>query len=194
MKIIAGLGNPGREYAHTRHNAGFKLIDELAGRYGIEMNEKKHKAICGRGVIEGEKVILMKPQTYMNRSGESIRAAMDFYKLLPEDIIVVFDDISLDAGQLRIRKKGSAGGHNGIKSIISHLGSMDFPRIKIGVGGKPEGYDLADYVLSGFQEGEKKLLALACERGADALKIMLSGDTDRAMNLYNQKMNSEDAE
>lgn len=194
MKIIAGLGNPGREYAHTRHNAGFKLIDELAGRYGIEMNEKKHKAICGRGVIEGEKVILMKPQTYMNRSGESIRAAMDFYKLLPEDIIVVFDDISLDAGQLRIRKKGSAGGHNGIKSIISHLGSMDFPRIKIGVGGKPEGYDLADYVLSGFQEGEKKLLALACERGVDALKIMLSGDTDRAMNLYNQKMNSEDAE
>lgn len=193
MRIIAGLGNPGREYAHTRHNAGFKLIDELACRYRIEMNEKKHKAICGRGMIEGHKVLLMKPQTYMNRSGESIRAAMDFYKLMPEDIIVVFDDISLDAGQLRIRTKGSAGGHNGIKSVIAHLGSMDFSRLKIGVGGKPEGYDLADYVLSGFGRREEKLLALACDRGIDALGLMLRGETDRAMNLYNTRIQTEDA-
>ena len=145
MYIIAGLGNPGNRYEHTRHNAGFEVIDILADRMGICVDEKKHKALCGRGALEGQKVILIKPQTFMNLSGESLRAAADFYKVEPENIIIVYDDVSLEPGQLRIRGKGSAGGHNGIKNIISHLGTQEFPRVKVGVGEKPKEMDLADY-------------------------------------------------
>ena len=148
MYIIAGLGNPDGRYENTRHNVGFEVIDILADRMGICADEKKHRALCGRGVLEGQKVILLKPQTYMNLSGESVRAAADFYKAEPENIIVVYDDISLEPGQLRIRGKGSAGGHNGIKNIIAHLGTQEFPRVKVGIGEKPKGMDLADYVLS----------------------------------------------
>ena len=144
MFLIVGLGNPGRQYEHTRHNAGFDVMDALAEKYNISISESGHKALFGKGMIGGQKVILAKPQTFMNLSGESLRPIMDFYKLEPEDFIIIHDDIDLDVGRLRIRRKGSAGGHNGLKSIISHLGSMDFPRVKIGVGEKPKGYDLAD--------------------------------------------------
>ena len=138
MYIIAGLGNPGKEYAGSRHNVGFMTLDELADRYNIDVREKAHKALIGKGMIEGNKVILVKPQTYMNLSGESIRSVMDYYKTEPSEFIVIYDDISLEPGQIRIRKKGSAGGHNGIKNIIAHLGTQEFPRIRIGVGEKPD--------------------------------------------------------
>ena len=138
MKIIAGLGNPGAKYAGTRHNVGFSVIDELAERYNIKVDTNKHKALIGKGIIDGEKVILVMPQTYMNLSGESIRAVLDFYKCTPDDLIVVYDDIDLDVGKLRIRERGSAGGHNGMKNIIQHVGSQDFVRVRVGVGHKPE--------------------------------------------------------
>ena len=155
MYIIVGLGNPGKQYEHTRHNVGFEVIDILADRIGICIEEKKHKALCGRGILEGQKVVLVKPQTFMNLSGESVRAIFDFYKVESKDIIIVYDDVSLEPGQLRIRGKGSAGGHNGIKNIIAHLGTQEFPRVKVGVGEKPKGMDLADYVLSRVYKEEQ---------------------------------------
>ncbi|MBS6396954.1 MAG: aminoacyl-tRNA hydrolase [Clostridiales bacterium] len=186
MYIIAGLGNPGRKYEKTRHNVGFQVIDRLAEKYHIDMNTKKHKAVCGTGVIEGMKVLLVKPQTYMNLSGESIREAADFYKIDPEEeLLVIYDDVSLKPGQLRIRKKGSAGGHNGIKSIIQHLGTQAFPRIKVGVGEKPEGYDLADYVLGHFSGEDEKEMREAYGRAAQAAAAILTEGPDRAMNEYN---------
>ena len=187
MLIIAGLGNPGKEYENTRHNAGFMVMDALAEKIGADISEKKHKALCGKGVIGGEKVILMKPQTYMNSSGESIRAAADYYKVDPEDILIVYDDISLAPGQLRIRAKGSAGGHNGIKSIIAHLGTQEFPRVKVGVGEKPKGYDLADYVLSRFQKDERVLMEEAFERAGEAAVCMMNDTMEHAMNQFNKK-------
>ena len=157
MFIIAGLGNPDRQYEGTRHNAGFDVIDRIAEKYNIAVDTKKHRAYIGKGIIEGQKVILAKPQTYMNLSGESIRSLVDYYKVDEEtELLVVYDDISLDVGQLRIRAKGSAGGHNGIKNIIAHLGTQVFPRIKVGVGEKPKGYDLADYVLGHFSRQRKR--------------------------------------
>lgn len=188
MYIIAGLGNPGLKYAHTRHNAGFEAAERLAGKYGISINTKKFQALCGTGAIEGQKVLLLKPQTYMNLSGESIRAACDFYKIDPEEeLIVLYDDISLDPGQLRVRKKGSAGGHNGIKSIIAHLGTQNFLRIKIGVGEKPQGYDLADYVLSRFDKEAQDQMEEAFKRAADAAARLLTEDPERVMNEFNVK-------
>lgn len=187
MYIIAGLGNPTKEYDKTRHNVGFLAIDALADKYHIDVSEKKHKALCGRGTIEGQKVVLMKPQTFMNLSGESIRAAVDFYKVDPEDIIIIYDDISLEPGQLRIRLKGSAGGHNGIKNIIAHLGTQEFPRIKVGIGAKPPRMDLADYVLSRFSQGEQKLMDDAFKEAADAAVMMMTDGAERAMNHFNTK-------
>lgn len=187
MYIIAGLGNPTKEYDKTRHNVGFLAIDALADQYHIDVSEKKHKALCGRGAIEGQKVVLMKPQTFMNLSGESIRAAVDFYKVDPEDIIIIYDDISLEPGQLRIRLKGSAGGHNGIKNIIAHLGTQEFPRIKVGIGAKPPRMDLADYVLSRFSQGEQKLMDDAFKEAADAAVMMMTDGAERAMNHFNTK-------
>lgn len=187
MYIIAGLGNPTKEYDKTRHNVGFSVIDALADQYNIDVSERKHKALCGRGAIEGQKVVLMKPQTFMNLSGESIRAAVDFYKVDPEDIIIIYDDISLEPGQLRIRLKGSAGGHNGIKNIIAHLGTQEFPRIKVGVGAKPPRMDLADYVLSRFSQGEQKLMDGAFKEAADAAVMMMTDGAERAMNHFNTK-------
>lgn len=187
MYIIAGLGNPTKEYDKTRHNVGFSVIDALADQYNIDVSERKHKALCGRGAIEGQKVVLMKPQTFMNLSGESIRAAVDFYKVDPEDIIIIYDDISLEPGQLRIRLKGSAGGHNGIKNIIAHLGTQEFPRIKVGVGAKPPRMDLADYVLSRFSQGEQKLMDDAFKEAADAAVMMMTDGAERAMNHFNTK-------
>lgn len=187
MYLIAGLGNPTKKYEGTRHNVGFCVIDQIAKDYNINVDTKKHQALCGQGYIEGQKVLLLKPQTFMNLSGESIRAAADFYKVALEDILVIFDDVSLDVGQLRIRKKGSAGGHNGIKSIIAHLGSQQFPRIKVGVGEKPSGWDLADYVLGKFSGQDKVKIEDACKDASAAVKILLSESIDAAMNKYNTK-------
>ena len=188
MYIIAGLGNPGKQYAQTRHNVGFDTIDILADKYNISVDTKKHKALCGKGMIEGQKVVLAKPQTFMNLSGESVRELVDFYKIDPEEeLIVIYDDISLEPGQLRIRPKGSAGGHNGIKNIIAHLGTQVFKRVKVGVGEKPKGYDLADYVLSRFPKDERVLMEEAFERAGEAAVCMLNDTMEHAMNQFNKK-------
>lgn len=189
MYIIVGLGNPTKEYDNTRHNIGFAAIDMLADKYGINITEVKHKALIGKGVINGNKVILVKPMTYMNLSGEAVRAVIDYYKVdEEEELLVIYDDISLDVGQLRVRKKGSAGGHNGIKNIIAHLGHDTFQRIKIGVGEKPKGYDLADYVLGHFSKEDLATLKEGMERVDGAVTLMLQGDIDEAMNRYNTKV------
>jgi len=187
MYIIVGLGNPTREYQATRHNIGFDAITRLSDDYNIPMGLKKHKAICGTGYIGNEKVVLAQPQTYMNLSGESVRELVDFYKVPAENVIVIYDDISLDPGQLRIRQKGSAGGHNGIKSIIAHLNTQEFPRIKIGVGDKPAGWDLADYVLSRFLKEEEPVMRDALKNTSEAVKSTLLDGIESAMNLYNRK-------
>lgn len=188
MYIIAGLGNPGKEYDNTRHNIGFAAIDYIAETYGISVDDKKFKAKIGKGMIEGEKVILLKPQTYMNLSGESIRLALDFFKVDEKtELLVLFDDISLDVGQLRIRKKGSAGGHNGLKNIISHLGHDSFQRIKIGVGEKPKGYDLADYVLGHFSKDEMKRMDETVIQVNQAVKSIVTDGIENAMNQFNKK-------
>lgn len=187
MYIIVGLGNPTKEYDKTRHNVGFSVIDVLADRIGIEVTEKKHRALCGRGILEGQKVVLAKPQTFMNLSGESVRAMADFYKVEADEVIIVYDDISLEPGQLRIRAKGSAGGHNGIKNIIAHMGTQEFPRIKVGVGEKPRNMDLAAYVLSRFSKGEQELMDDAFKEAADAVAMMVSEGIDQAMNHFNAK-------
>ena len=186
MYLIAGLGNPGREYENTRHNAGVASIDRLAEKNHISIDMKKFQALCGTGYIGGQKVLLLKPQTYMNLSGESLRAACDFFKIDPEqELIVIYDDISLAPGQLRIRAKGSAGGHNGIKSIISHLGTQVFLRVKVGVGEKPQGWDLADYVLGHFSKEEQQVMQESFDRAADAAAALLSEEVQQVMNEYN---------
>ena len=189
MFIIAGLGNPKKEYDNTRHNIGFALIDALADKYNISVMDLRNKALTGKGVINGQKVILAKPLTFMNLSGESIRPLADYYKIdIETQLIIISDDISLPPGQIRVRKKGSAGGHNGLKNIIQHLGSEGFQRIRIGVGEKPKGYDLADYVLGHFSKEEKPLIEDGIEKAVRAADIMLTGDTDQAMNDFNRKV------
>ncbi len=189
MYIIVGLGNPKKEYENTRHNIGFDVIDKLAEQENIDVLEKKHKAMIGKGYVAGQKCILAKPQTFMNLSGESVRELVDYYKVdETTELIVISDDISLDVGQLRIRKKGSAGGHNGLKNIISHLGDDTFIRVKMGVGEKPKGWDLADYVLGHFTADERKLMDQAAERAADAIRMIITNDADAAMNEYNRKV------
>ena len=188
MFIIVGLGNPTKEYENTRHNVGFDVIDAIADKYNISVTERKSRAFCGKGIIEGQKVILVKPQTYMNLSGESVRGIVDYYKVDTEtEMLVVFDDISLGVGQLRIRKKGSAGGHNGIKNIIQHLGSNVFQRIKVGVGEKPKEYDLADYVLGHFSKAERELMEDGYKNAIEAVEMIVRGDIDAAMNTFNKK-------
>jgi len=188
MFIIVGLGNPTKEYCGTRHNVGFDVIDAIADKYNISVTERKHRAFCGSGVIAGRKVILVKPQTYMNLSGESVRGFVDFYKLDAEtEVLVIYDDVSLDVGQLRIRKKGSAGGHNGIKNIIQHLGTNVFMRIKVGVGEKPKEYDLADYVLGHFSKAEKEIMEDGYKSAAEAVELILQDEIDAAMNRFNKK-------
>lgn len=191
MYIIVGLGNPTKEYQATRHNVGWDVITRLSDDYRIPLDLKKHKALCGKGMIEGEKVVLAQPLTYMNLSGESVRELMDFYKVTPEEIIVIYDDISLEVGQLRIRKQGSAGGHNGMKSIIAHLGTDAFPRIKVGVGDKPKGWDLADYVLSRFKEEEQATIRDALKNSSQAVRAIVTSGIDTAMNQYNKKKREE---
>ena len=194
MFIIAGLGNPTLQYEGTRHNAGFDVIDTLAGKYNISVDGRKNRALIGKGIIEGKKVILAKPQTYMNLSGESLGGLVDYYKVDEEsEFLVVYDDISLDVGQLRIRKKGSAGGHNGMKNIISHLGTEVFPRIKVGVGEKPTKYDLADYVLSRFSKEERAIMEEGCQKAVEAVEMILRGEMEEAMNKFNRKVKPKEA-
>ena len=194
MYIIAGLGNPTLQYEGTRHNVGFDVIDTLADRYNISVDTRKSRALIGKGMIEGHKVILAKPQTFMNLSGESIRSLADYYKVDVEmELLVIYDDVSLDVGQLRIRKKGSAGGHNGIKNIILNLGTDVFPRIKVGVGEKPKKYDLADYVLGHFSKAEKEQMDEGYKKAASAVAMILNGEMDVAMNEYNRKVKPKEA-
>lgn len=188
MYIIVGLGNPGKQYAQTRHNAGFMVIDALAKKHGIKVLELKHKGMTGKGMINGQKVILAKPLTYMNLSGECVRELIDYYKIDETvELVVISDDISLDVGGLRIRKKGSAGGHNGLKNIIQHLGHDQFIRIKVGVGDKPKGYDLADYVTGHFSKEDEKVMQESIRCAAGAVELIVQDEIDKAMNEYNKK-------
>lgn len=194
MYIIAGLGNPTMQYEGTRHNAGFDVIDALADKYNISVDGRKNRAYIGKGIIEGQKVLLVKPQTYMNLSGESIGGLVDYFKIDEEqDLIVIYDDISLPPGQIRIRKKGSAGGHNGIKNIIAHLGTQVFPRIKVGVGEKPKKYDLADYVLSHFTKAEREEMEEGYQKAIQAVEKILAGEMEAAMNEFNCKVKPKEA-
>ena len=189
MYVIAGLGNPDKKYEKTRHNVGFDVIDVIAKKYNVELTEKKHRALSGSGYIAGQKVLLVKPQTYMNLSGESIASILNFYKLDAEtDLLVIFDDISLAPGRIRVRGRGSAGGHNGIKNIIAMTGTQEFARIKVGVGEKPQGRDLADYVLSRFSKDERAMVEDAFVDAADAAELIAAGDLDGAMNRFNGKI------
>lgn len=185
--LIVGLGNPGKEYLHTRHNMGFLCMDILCDALHTKTDRSKFHALCGEARIAGRRVLLLRPLTYMNHSGESVAEAAAFYKIAPEQIYVISDDVSLAPGSMRIRKSGSAGGHNGLKSIIESLGSDAFPRIRIGVGQKPEGWDLADWVLGTVPVSEREGIGKCFDRVLPALELMLEGDTEKAMCLYNGK-------
>ena len=184
--IIAGLGNPGGKYEMTRHNAGFLALDLFAVKNNADIKKLKYHSLVREVTVSGKRCLLMKPQTFMNNSGEAIGEAAKFYKIPPERVIVISDDTTLDVGKIRIRRKGSAGGHNGLKSIIAHLGSEDFPRVKIGVGKKPDAYtDLADWVLARFPKESEADLKNALENALSAVELIVAGETDKAMNLYN---------
>ncbi len=185
MYIISGLGNPGRRYKNTRHNIGFTTVDILAEKYGIKINKIKHKALVGEGMISGHKVMLIKPQTYMNLSGQSLREVVSFYKLPLSKLLVVYDDIDLPVGKLRIRRSGSAGTHNGMRSIIYDLQRDDFPRLRIGIG-RERKVRLADYVTGGFSKEEKVLIEETVLRAVEALEILIEKGIDQAMNMYNR--------
>ena len=185
MKVIIGLGNPGMKYAGTRHNIGFDTVTALADKYNIKINNIKFNGLIGDGFIEGEKVLLVQPQTYMNLSGECVGQIADFFKIEPENLIVICDDINLDTGRLRIRAKGSAGGHNGLKNIIAHLGTEAFPRIRVGVGEKTEGWDLADYVLARFSKDDEPVMREAIKNAVGAVETWISDDIGTAMNRFN---------
>lgn len=187
LYIVIGLGNPGKDYTNTRHNIGFSVIDYLSKEYNINLNKIKFKSVFGEGYIGREKVILCKPQTYMNNSGLAVREIVDFYKVDLSNLIVIVDDIDIDFATLRIKRKGSAGSHNGLKSIINHIQRDDFPRIKIGIGSKHPKQDLADFVLSRFSKEELKDMEIAARKAADAVKVMIDDDITEAMNIYNTR-------
>lgn len=187
MYLIAGLGNPGTDYAATRHNIGFDMITYLSDRYNIPLRSRENKAIVGKGMIGGQKVMLAQPQTFMNLSGESVRALLDYYKLDIDELIIIYDDISLPVGQIRVRPKGSAGGHNGIKNIIQHLRTEEFARIKIGVGAKPEGGDLVKHVLGRFSREEDGMIRDVFALAEEAVLAILNEDVASAMNRVNGK-------
>lgn len=185
MYVIVGLGNPGLKYDRTRHNVGFETIDKFAAKHNIKLDKEKFKAILGEGNINGEKVVLVMPLTYMNLSGESVQAVLAWHKVTPDKLIVVYDDISLDVGNVRTRPKGSAGGHNGMKNIISMIGNDNFPRVRVGVGDKPKDWDLADYVLSQFSKEERFLIEQATDKACMVIETIIKDGIDKAMNLYN---------
>ncbi len=188
MKIIAGLGNPGDRYESTRHNAGFWVVDELAKRWSLDCSQKKFQALTAQGIIAGEKVLLIKPQTFMNRSGQAVAAAAVYYDIPDEDMLVVYDDLALLPGMIRIRPKGSAGGHNGLKDIIAHLGSQEFPRLRVGIGQAPEFQATADYVLNRPSKAEHGVLQDAILQAADAAEVWLQHGMQHAMASFNRKM------
>ncbi len=188
MKIIAGLGNPGDRYENTRHNAGFWVVDTLAKRWNLDCSQKKFQGLNAQGIIAGEKVLLFKPQTYMNRSGQAVAAAAAYYDVPGEDILVIYDDLALLPGMIRIRQKGSAGGHNGLKDIIAHLGSQEFPRLRVGIGQAPEFLATADYVLNRPSKEEQQQIADAVDAAADAAEVWLQHGMQQAMASYNRKM------
>lgn len=184
--IICGLGNPGLQYENTRHNAGFMAVDTIAQKYNVDIKKLRFKSLTGEVTLGGKKCLLMKPSTFMNNSGEAVVEAMQFYKLPIENVLVIYDDISLEPGKLRIRRKGSAGGHNGIKSIIYLTGEDTFPRIKLGVGAKPHpDYNLADWVLSNFKKEEIEGMHISCDNAVKCAELIVAGKTDEAMNRYN---------
>ncbi len=187
MKIIAGLGNPGTKYAGSRHNIGFAVTEALAERHNIRLTDGKFRGRYGTGIIGGVKVMIVQPQTFMNASGECVGPLASYFHVEPEDVLVIYDDVALDTGRLRIRKSGSAGGHNGMKSLISHLGSQDFPRVRVGVGKKPEQMDLADHVLGHFAAEDLPVIRQAVAEAADAVEAILSDGIDIAMNRFNVK-------
>lgn len=192
MYLIAGLGNPGRQYEKTRHNMGFDVIDELIEKNRIPQTGVKFEAMYGKGMVGGKKAIVVKPLSFMNLSGSPIRSMADYFKIDPEnEIIVVYDDIDLEPGQIRIRKQGSAGGHNGMKDIISKLGTQKFIRVKVGVGAKPKGWDLADYVLSRFDTTVRKVVDDSIKRASEAVEMILAEGVDAAMNAYNRKLETD---
>ena len=192
MYFIVGLGNPGMKYENTRHNVGFLTIDYLADKHNIKVKKIKHKSLIGEGEISGQKVMLIKPQTYMNNSGEALRDIKNYYKFEDDELIVIFDDIDIDFGSIRIKQKGSAGTHNGMKSIIYHLQYDKFPRVKIAVGKKPEYMNLANFVLSGFSEKEADTVREEIYMAADAVEEIIASSVDKAMNRFNSKNVLED--
>ncbi|ELK43037.1 aminoacyl-tRNA hydrolase [Brevibacillus agri] len=185
MKVIIGLGNPGKKYEDTRHNAGFMAIDKISDKWGIPVAQNKFRALVGEGRVEGEKVLLVKPQTYMNLSGESVAEVLKFYKLTPDELVVIFDDLDLPTGQLRLREKGSAGGHNGIKSMIQHLGTQEFKRIKVGIGRPEPGRSVSDYVLQSFPAAERPQIQEAVGHAADAAAMWTREPFIKVMNHFN---------
>jgi PTH1 family peptidyl-tRNA hydrolase len=185
LAVIVGLGNPGRKYEDTRHNVGYMAVDLIAQKYGIKVNRLRHRALTGDGRINGQRVLLVKPQTFMNLSGESVRDIVEYYKLPVENLIVIYDDADLPAGTLRIRPKGSSGTHNGMRSVIYQLKSDGFPRVRIGIGRAPEGWDLADYVLSKFSSDEADVMADCISRAAEAAAVIVTDGIEAAMNRYN---------
>ncbi len=186
MKCFVGLGNPGRQYEQTRHNIGFMVIDELSRLFNIPLDQSKHKGLYGIGFYKGEKVLLLKPLTYMNLSGESIRAVIDYYQIDIEDLVVIYDDLDLPAGKIRLRQKGSAGGHNGIKSTIAHLGTQEFNRVRLGINRPPHGMKVPDYVLGRFSQDEQPDIIEAVKKGAAACETWLGKPFLQVMNEYNQ--------
>jgi peptidyl-tRNA hydrolase, PTH1 family len=186
MKIIVGLGNPGKQYEKTRHNVGFEVIDELSKKWSISLDQAKHKGIYGVGMVRGEKVLLLKPLTYMNLSGESISAVMHFFKVEIADVVIIYDDLDLPPGRIRLRQKGSAGGHNGIKSSIAHLGTQEFNRIRIGIGRPIGRIPVPDYVLGRFSSEEWDQVRAMIEKSADACETWLEKPFVQVMNEYNQ--------
>ena len=185
MQVIAGLGNPEKRFDGTRHNTGFSVVDLIADEYGIGLDKSKWKGLVGKGVINGEKVLLVKPTTYMNLSGDCIQPLMAYYKLQPSDLILIYDDIDLHPGRIRIRPDGSAGGHNGVKSVIARLGTQEFRRVRVGVGAKPAGWDLADWVLARFSAEDERLMEDSRKRAAEAAVSLLDTDVAAVMNRYN---------
>ena len=193
MKLIVGLGNPGAEYDNTRHNIGFDVIDELSRKHNIPVRSMEKHGLVGKGMIGSDKVMLVKPQTFMNISGVCVAGLVDYYSLDMEDVIIIYDDVTLDIGKIRLRPHGSAGGHNGIKNIIAHLGTQVFPRIKVGVGEKPKKYDLADYVLSHFTKAERKEMEEGYQKAIQAVEKILAGEMEAAMNEFNRKVKPKEA-
>lgn len=186
MKLIVGLGNPGKEYEETRHNVGFKVIDELAERFSIDLNEAKFKGLFGKGMIRGEKVILLKPMTYMNLSGQAVAPLMNYYKITPDQLLVCYDELDLPVGKIRLRYKGSAGGHNGLKSVIQMIGTQEFNRIRIGIDRPEPGESIVNYVLGKFKPEEKQVIAQMIEKSADACEMWMEKPFLDVMNIYNK--------